>query len=130
MTAPTPASQPTPAERETGEELQVRLAEALDIHLTERDYSAGCAMRCGYDGDERALHLAAALLPTVQAAIDQARADGAAEALEAAAERIAGLASGPVPAIDDPYDAVVILRARADEQRAAIRKSASERTTR
>lgn len=38
-----------------------RVAEVLDRHFTERDEDSGCARRCGYDGDDRADHIARAL---------------------------------------------------------------------
>lgn len=38
------------------------LAELLDRHLSERDNDQGCRLACGYDGDERAEHLAAAIV--------------------------------------------------------------------
>ena len=116
MTAPTPAGQPTAAERETGEELQARLAEALDEHRMVAGSRRGVACGCGWGGrgaDHQA-HVASALAELWQAAIDQARADE----LDAAA---------------DAYDegdgaslACAFFRARAT----AIRKNASERTTR
>jgi hypothetical protein len=39
-----------------------RVAAALEFHMSERDFEQGCAFACGYDGDDRAAHLAQALL--------------------------------------------------------------------
>lgn len=40
--------------------------EALAFHLTDHDYDQGCALRCGYDGDARDVHLTDALIAAVR----------------------------------------------------------------
>jgi hypothetical protein len=55
-----------------------QLTEVLGRHFTDRDESSGCALRCGYDGDERTEHLADALLPLV----NRLRAEAAVEAVK------------------------------------------------
>jgi len=37
-------------------------AKILDFHLPDATHESGCAMRCGYSGDELAEHLAVHLL--------------------------------------------------------------------
>ncbi|TCN51828.1 hypothetical protein EV641_109219 [Rhodococcus sp. SMB37] len=38
------------------------LANLLDSHMSDRDYDQGCRLACGYSGDDRDEHLAAAIL--------------------------------------------------------------------
>lgn len=59
----------------SGGDMREQLAEVVDRHLTEQDYSTGCPLSCGYDGDDRATHIADALLPFVQRIADERAAD-------------------------------------------------------
>lgn len=77
-------------------ELRGLMAEALDWHMTEADEARGCALRCGYDGDDRSEHLADHLLPVVAA---WAEADREQHAARRAAEAWHdGLRVGVTPA--------------------------------
>lgn len=38
----------------------------LEFHLTDATYNQGCALRCGYHGDEMAVHLAEHVLAAAE----------------------------------------------------------------
>lgn len=90
-----------------------RVAEVLDRHFTERDEDSGCARRCGYDGDDRADHIARALdAAGLLVTPEQHDAAVAAKALREAAGEINN--PNATPDLESVARAVVYLRDRAD----------------